>query len=242
MSVRELRRKRLQPVALLIVGIFLLAALFVPLAGCGSSESTTVAATSKEGGCHVGESALPLVPKAPAWWTEGPGPTLALACLHDPVVGDAMIVGYSSPESTGGHCAIAYNLGGEWSPGEKCAAPEIPWNWWCKEAGGGKAQGCVWGFVHNGDVTGVMGMLTAKVKEINVLVRGKPLKRGLMFAHVHGRLSRLTGAEEPFGVFAAFIHGCVQPREVKVEMLGSAGSRIGNALAYTGPASCPKRS
>jgi hypothetical protein len=233
---------RRRPVLLSVVGVVFLSALLVPLAGCGGSEGTPTAATSKEAGCQVGASALPLIPKAPAWWTEGPGPTLALACLDEPDVGEAVILGYSSPESTGGHCINAYNLSGEWSAGEKCAAPGVEWNWWCKGAQGKKAQGCVWGFVHNGDVTGVAGMLTAKVKEVHVLVRGKPLKRGVMVAHVHGRTSRLTGAEEPFGFFAAYIHGCVRPREVKVEMLGPAGSRIGTALGYSAPASCPKRS
>ena len=224
------------------VGIFLLGALLLSLGGCGNGESTTTAASSKEGGCRVGESALPLLPKAPAWWTEGPGPTLALACLNDPDIGKAMIVGYSSPESTGGHCVTAYNLTFGWSPGEKCAAPGVEWNWWCKGARGKKAQGCVWGFTHNGRFTGLAGMLTAKVKAVRVLVKGKTLKRGVMVAHVHGRTSRLTGAEEPFGYFAAFIGRCVTPREVKVEMLGPGGSRIGNALGYTGPAGCPKRS
>jgi hypothetical protein len=230
--------KCLRPVALLIVGIFSPAALLVSLAGCGSSESTTVAATSKEGGCHVGASALPLVPNAPAWWTEGRGPTLALACLHDPVVGDAVIVGYSSPEAAGGHCANAYNLSGEWSAGEKCAAAGVPrWNYWCKQA-----QGCVWEFAHNGDMTGFAGMLEGSVKKIEVLVRGKPLKHGILAAQVSGKTMRSIGGEVPFGFFGVFIHGCVEPQEVKVELFGSAGVPLGTAPGYTGPASCPKRS
>jgi hypothetical protein len=230
----EIRRRL---IVLPVVGMFLLAALLVPLAGCGSSESTP-AATSKETGCHVGASALPLIPKAPAWWTEGRGPTLALACLHDPVVGDAMIVGYSSPESGGGHCVTAYNLSKKWSPGEKCAAAGVPrWNYWCK-----KAQGCVWGFAHNGDITGLAGMLEGTVKKVKVLVRGKPLKHGVMVARVSGNTMRSIGGEVPFGFFAVYIHGCVQPQEVKVELFGPAGAPLGTAPGYTGPAGCPKRS
>lgn len=228
----------MRPIILPLVGIFLLAALLVPLAGCGSSGGTPAAATSEKAGCHVGASALPLVPKAPAWWTEGRGPTLALACLHDPVVGDAMIVGYSSPETQGGHCAIAYNLSGEWSPGEKCAAHGVnDWSYWCK-----KAQGCVWGFTHNGDVTGLAGMLEPTVKKIKVLVKGKPLAHGVMVARVSGTTMRSIGGEKPFGFFGAFIHGCVEPQEVKVELFGSAGTPLGTAPGYTGPAGCPKRS
>lgn len=222
----------------MIGGIFLLAALLAPLAGCGSSEGTTVAATSEESGCHVGASVLPLIPKAPAWWTEGRGPTLALSCLHDPVVGDAVLVGYSSPEQQGGHCVTAYNLSGEWSPGEKCAAHGVnDWSYWCKEA-----QGCVWGFAHNGDVTGLAGMLEPTVKKVKVLVRGKPLKHGVLVAQVSGKTMRSIGGEKPFGFFGVFIHGCLQPQEVKVELIGSAESSLGTATEYTGTAGCPKRS
>lgn len=231
-------RESLRPVVLPIAGTFLLAALLVSLAGCGSGDSTPAAAASQEAGCHVGSSALSLFPQAPAWWTEGKGPTLALACLHDPVVGDAVLVGYSSPESAGGHCVNAYNVSGNWSAGEKCAASGVNrWNYWCK-----KAQGCVWGFVHNGDVTGLAGMLEPTVKEVKVLVRGKRLKHGVMVAQVSGKTMRSIGGEKPFGFFAAFIHGCVQPREVKVELFGAAGSPLGTAPGYTGPAGCPKRS
>jgi hypothetical protein len=238
MSIRGRESEHLRLVALLIAGIFLFAAPLVSLAGCGSSDSTPAAASSQEAGCHVGQSALPLISKASPWWTEGKGPTLALACLHDPVVGDAMIVGYSSPETQGGHCVNAYNVSGEWSAGEKCAASGINrWNYWCK-----KAQGCVWGFVHNGDITGVAGMLEATVKEIKVLVRGKPLKHGVMVAQASGKTMRSIGGDKPFGFFGVFIHGCVTPQEVKVEMLGPGGSSLGTAPGYTGPAGCPKRS
>lgn len=72
-----------------------------------------------------------------------------------------------------------------WSPGEKCAAHGVSdWSYWCKEA-----QGCVWGFAHNGDV---------------------------------------------IGFFGVFIHGCVQPQEVKVKLFGSVGAPLGTAPGYTG--------
>jgi hypothetical protein len=206
-------------------------------AGCGSSGDDSATATSqKEAGCQVGKSVLPLIPQAPDWWKEGLGPTLALACLHDSVVGDAILVGYSSPESTGGRCVNAYNLTLAWSPGEKCAAPGVEWSHWCK------APGCVWAMAHDGDVTGLAGMLEPTVKKIKILVRGKPLKRGVMVAQVRGKTVREIGSQSPFGFFAAFIHGCVQPKEVKVELMGVEGSRLGYAPVYPSHENCPRPS
>jgi hypothetical protein len=227
-------RARLRPFILSVIGIVLSGALL--FVGCGRSEGSRASLKSEETGCQVGKSVLPLIPTAPAWWKEGTGPTLALACLRDHVVGDAVIVGYSSPESTGGRCVNAYNLTLGFSPGEKCASPGVEWSHWCK------APGCVWAFAHSGDVTGLTGMLEASVKKVNIQVRGKPLKHGVMVAQVRGKTMRSIGGERPFGFFAAFIHGCVQPRNVKVELMGAAESRLGDAPVYPGPESCPKHS
>lgn len=223
------RRFNLTVACIALLGLLL-------FAGCGSSGSDSATTTSQKAGCQVGKSVLPLIPQAPAWWKEGLGPTLALACLHDPVVGDGVIVGYASPEPGGGHCLNAYNLTFRWSPGEKCAAPGVEWSHWCK------AQGCVWGFAHTGDITGMMGMLEAPVKKVKIMVRGKPLKRGVMVTQVRGRTVRLIGGQKPFGFFAAFIHGCVQPHEVKVKLVGAAGTQLGYAPVYPKFESCPKPS
>lgn len=222
-----------------LIALASLATLVCLAVGCGGGGDGggSSSADAAQASCRVGKSALPLIPEVPPWWTEGPGPTLALACLHDPVVGKAAIVGYSSLAGTGAHCVNAYDLTGRWSAGEQCAGPGVRWNASCKGA-----QGCVTQLVHEGGSTSLAGVLTAKVKKIAILVRGKPLKRGVMVAHVHGRTSRLTGAEEPFGYFAAFVNECLLPREVKVELLGPAGSRLGTAPGYTGTAFCPKRS
>jgi hypothetical protein len=218
----------------LLVGLALVGLLL--FAGCESGGEGPATASSQQAGCQVGKSVLPLIPQAPAWWKEGIGPTLALACLHDPAVGDAVIVGFSSPETTGGRCVNAYNLSLAWSPGEKCAAPGVEWSHWCK------AQGCVWAVAHTEDVTGLMGMLEAPVKNVKIMVRGKPLKHGVMVAHVQGKTVREIGGQRPFGFFAAFIHGCVQPGEVKVKLVGAGGSELGSAPVYPKTESCPKPS
>lgn len=199
------------------------------LASCGQSDQASTTA-SKETGCHAGESILPLVPGAPDWWKEGPGPTLALACLHDRVAGEAAIVGYSSPETTGGHCMTAYSLRLHQSHGEQCAAPGVPWNWSCNGA-----QGCIHGFFHEGGLTELDGPLTAKVKEIRVLVNGRPLRQGVTVAHIRGKTIRLIGAEEPFGFFLVFIRGCLRPDQVKVDFLGADGSPFGRVRSWNGP-------
>lgn len=199
------------------------------LAGCGQSEQTSTIA-SKEVGCHAGESILPLVPGAPDGWKEGPGPTLALACLDDRVAGEAAIVGYSSTGVSGGRCVTAYSLPLRQSHGEQCVGPGEPANWSCDGA-----QGCVIGFFHEGGLTELDGVLSTKVKGIRVLAKGQPLREGVAVAHVRGKTVRLIGAEEPFGFFLVFIRGCLRPDQVKIELLGADGSPFGTARGWHAP-------
>jgi hypothetical protein len=213
-------RLRTAVAAILLLGL---------LAGCGQSEQISTTA-SKETGCHAGGSILPLVPEAPDWWKEGPGPTLALACLDDRVAGEAAIVGYSSPGSSGGRCVTAYSVSLHQSHGEQCAAPGAPGNWSCDGA-----QGCVIGFFHEGGLTELDGELSARVKGIRVLAKGQPLREGIAVAHVRGKTVRLIGAEEPFGFFLVFIDGCLHPKQVKIELLGADGSPFGKARGWSGP-------
>jgi hypothetical protein len=194
-------------------------------AGCGQSEQTSTTA-SKEVGCHAGESILPLVPGAPDWWKEGPGPTLALACLDDRVAGEAAIVGYSSPGVSGGRCVTAYSLRLRQSHGEQCIASGAPCD---------GAQGCVIGFFHEGGLTELDGALGAKVKGIRVLANGQPLREGVAVAHVRGETARLIRAEEPFGFFLVFIRGCLRPDQVKIDLVGADGSPFGRARGWHAP-------
>lgn len=223
------------------------------LAGCGSnspSASTSPTSGSEQPGkaeqeaakrpasCKVGESILGFAPEGPVVWSDGKGPTLALACLHDRATGDAVIVGYPSPEGkNAGYCVTSYREGPNRAPPGQCATPGTPWNWSCNGA-----QGCVDGFIHHDGITGLGGPLTQKVVGVRVLVRGKPLKEGVAVARVHGEILQLLDAEGPFGFFVAFIPRCVTPGQVKVELLDASGSRMGVAPGYHGPAFCPKSS
>jgi hypothetical protein len=224
----------------------LLLALLVPclLTGCGGGAASTsssehsgrarLEAAKQPAVCKVGQSILGFIPEAPAWWREGTGPTLALACLHDRVA-TAVMIGYASPEGeNAGVCVTSYREAFNQAPTEHCSIPQLPWNWSCHGA-----QGCINDFMYQKGVTGLDGPLTQKVAGVRVLVRGKPLKEGVAVAQVRGETLRLIDAEEPFGFFLAFIPGCVLPREVKVEFLDGTGSRIGNSRAEGAVVSCP---
>jgi|GEM_PF-6389566 len=95
---------------------------------------------------------------------------------------------------------------------------------------------------HQRNVTGLAGMLEPSVKKIKILIKGKPLEHGVMVAQVRGETVRLIGGQKPFGFFAAFIAGCVQPKEVRVELRGKAGARLGNAPVYSEHQRCRSQS
>jgi hypothetical protein len=229
--------------------VLLLAMLLVCLlAGCGGGGDASTAgpghpgkarreAAKQPATCKVGESILGFVPEAPAWWKEGTGPTLALACIHDRVA-TAVMLGYASPiRENAGVCVTGYREAFNEAPTEHCSIPEMAWTWSCHGL-----PGCVGDMMYHGGMTGLDGPLSQKVAAVRVLVRGKPLREGVAVAHVQGETLQLIDAEEPFGFFLAFVPGCVLPREVKVELLDDAGSRIGTARANSGGISCPKRS
>jgi len=178
----------------------------------------------------VGQSVLSLIPEAPQWWKEGPGPTLALDCVKDRFHGSAVIVAFASPE--GGSCVTVYNLRARLSHGEVCASEQGEWiEFFCKGR-----PGCVQGFVHEPGFTQLAGLVESKVKRIKVVVAGKSLKHGVALAQVEGVTAHQIHTDEPFGFFVVFVPGCVVPHQVKVELLDASGSRIGTAREFAGPA------
>lgn len=219
-----------------LIALALIATLVCLVVGCGGGGDSggSTAADSGQAGCPVGKSVLPLVPEAPDWWKEGPGPTLALACHRDQFHGSAVLVGFASPIE--GSCVTVYNLRARLSHGEICVLEEGGWTDHACEG----APGCVFGFVHEPGFTQLAGLADSDVKKLRVLVDGKPLKRGVVLAQVEGATVRLIHAVEPFDFFAVFVPGCVVPREVKVGLLDASGSRIGTAGEFSGPAGCPR--
>jgi len=218
-----------------LFAVALMATLVCFAIGCGGSGSgdSSTSADAGQASCPVGKSVLPLVPEAPAWWKEGPGPTLALACAKDRFHGNAVIVGFASPDE--GACVTVYNLRARVSHGEICVF-EDQGGWTDFYCEGG--PGCVVGFVHEPGFTQLAGPVEPDVKKIRVLVDNKPLKRGVALAQVESATVRRIHAVEPFGFFVAFVPGCVVPRDVKVELLDASGSQIGTAREFQGPAGC----
>jgi hypothetical protein len=183
--------------------------------------------------CKVGKSALSFVSEPASLWTDGPGPTLTLACLKGSSFGAAAIVGFAAPE--GPACVAAYDFQSQEASAELCE--QATWTIQCE------GHGCVQFFFQETGFTQLGGQLEAKVKKIKVLVDGKPLAKGVTVAHVEGRLARSIHSKEPFAYFIADAPGCVVPHEVKIELLGAGGSNLGQADEWDVPVpSCPRGS
>lgn len=211
-----------------------LAVACVLLAGCGGGGSTGSASTASEAAhsappspaaCKVGESALSFVSEPASVWTDGPGPTLTLACLEDRSFGGAAIIGFAS--YSGGACVASYDFRVQEPGGELCE--QSPWTTQCE------GHGCVQFFYQEGGITEFGGPVEAKVKKIEVLVDGKPLGKEVMVARVEGKLAHAIRTKEPFVYFVVHLHGCVNPQEVKIELLGVGGANLGEADEWDVP-------
>jgi hypothetical protein len=166
-------------------------------------------------------------------WTDGPGPTLTLACLKDSSFGAAAVVGFAAPPG-GLACVAAYDFRPQEASAELCE--QATWTVQCE------GHGCVQFFYQEAGFTQLGGQLEAKVKKIKVLVDGKPLTKGVTVAHVEGRLARSIHSKEPFAYFIADVPGCVVPHQVKIELLGASGSSLGEADEWDVPVPpCPHR-
>lgn len=210
-------------------GVAALAVVCVLLAGCGGGSDTgSTTGTANEAAssappsptaCKVGKSALSFVSEPPSLWTDGPGPTLTLACLRDRSFGGAAIVGFAS--QGGGACVASYDFRAREAGGELCE--QSPWTVQCE------GRGCVQFFYQEDGITEFGGPVEAKAKKIKVLVDGKPLRKEVMVARVEGKLAHAIRTKEPFVYFVVHLHGCVNPSEVKIELFGAGGVGLGEA-------------
>lgn len=204
----------------------LLAIAIVLFAGCGGGGETGTQASgsaraANPATCRAGRSILPLVPEAPGFWTDGPGPTLALACLDDRF-GSGAIVGFASPD--GPSCVAAYDFQSREESGQLCMEPGVSWMLQCEGD-----LGCVHSYFYEGKSTHISGRLDPRVRSIKVLVDGKPVRAGVMVGQIEGKVARSIQAERPIGFFAIYIPGCVSPPEVKIALFGANGSSLGLA-------------
>lgn len=210
-------------------------ALFAGCGGGGGGESTASTTSTKPvadaGACKVGESALPFLAEVPGAWEAGSGP-IALACSRARSFGPAALVGAPVPGVES--CVAVYDSRIGEPRGELCE--EGNWTDNCEGT-----LGCVSYFLQEAGFTQFGGSVDEKVKEVRVLVDGKPLGRGVMVARVEGKSARSIGAEESFVFFSAFVRGCASPREVKVELLGAGGAHLGTAQGWDVPVEpCPR--
>lgn len=223
-------------------GVVVLAIAAILITGCGggggsntgsaSTASQAPSAPPSPSACKVGKSALSFVSEPPSVWTDGPGPTLTLACLKDSPFGAAAIVGFAAPPE-GLACVAAYDFRPQEASAELCE--QATWTIQCE------GHGCVQFFYQEKGFTQLGGQLEAKVKKIKVLVDGKPLSKGIVVAHVEGGLARSIHSREPFAYFVADVPGCVVPHQVKIELLGAGGSDLGEADEWDVPVPpCPR--
>lgn len=224
-------------------GIALVATAAFLLAGCGSggggntgSSSTASHVTHSPppspAACKVGKSALSFVSEPASLWTDGPGPTLTLACLQDRSFGGAAIVGFAS--QGGGACVASYDFRPQEAGGELCE--QKPWTVQCE------GHGCVQFFYQEQGITEFGGPVEAKAKKITVLLDGKPLGKEVMVARVEGKLAHAIRSEEPFAYFVVHLHGCVNSNEVKIKLQGAGGTDLGEADPWDVPVPpCPGR-
>lgn len=221
----------------------MLAIAAVLLAGCGdggggntgsasTASQTTHSVPPSPAACKVGKSALSFVSDPASLWTDGPGPTLTLACLEDRSFGGAAIVGFA--QQGGGACVASYDFRPQEAGGELCE--QKPWTVQCD------GRGCVQFFYQEHGITEFGGPVEAKAKKIKVLVDGKPLGNEVMVARVEGKFAQAIRTKEPFVYFVVHLHGCVDPREVKIELSGAGGTDLGEADEWDVPVPpCPGR-
>jgi hypothetical protein len=211
----------------------LLATAALLLGGCGSGsggddDSAEPKARSsrppRPAACRVGESALPAIPDPPEWWLDKPGGPVALACPGKGASGGAAIVGFGLADQA---CVTAYDFRAREAFDELCEEPKSSWTIQCEGN-----LGCTHAFLHEAGLTRIDGPLDERVKRIRVLVAGKPLEQGVVVAQVEEKLGRAIQAAERFAFFAIVIPECVEPRQVRIELFGAGGDRIGTAEGW----------
>jgi hypothetical protein len=212
----------------------LLLVLCAGAAGCGGSsgEGATAVKTPPPAPCEIGKSISSHLTAAPAAWTSGPRPAIALTCSADRVDSGAAIAGYPIPG--GGSCVSAYSSRLEEAFGELCETSGTGWTAQCER------RGCVHYFRHEQSSTVVAGPVAGGISGAWVSIDGKQVVEGVIFTAVHGKRLAAIGAKEPFGYFAAYIPRCVEPEEVKIHMATGGSKQIGLADEWdVAEAKCP---
>lgn len=205
--------------------LFVAAAACAAIAGCGGSSGgdSTVAKAHEHSlpPCRIGRPIAPHVPDAPAAWTSGPHPAVAVSCSYDKVDPGAAVAGYPIPG--GGSCVSAYSLSLGEAFGELCEPTGTGWTSQCER------QGCVHYFGHEPGSTVLAGPVPARVNGVWVELHGKQLLEGVMLGRVYGKRQGAIGAKEPFGYFGVYIPRCLESNEVKVHLVSGKGKQLGLA-------------
>jgi hypothetical protein len=233
MIKREARRGRSRLVNALAAAVALLV-LALLLSSCGSSSDeggSNAAATTAKKGCAVGQAPTLHVTRVPKWVQErGEGTSaVVFGCFKDPNGGQVEMVGFGNWQNS--HCLSVEDVRLGEPHGEICTHEKEKDTWRCKGA-----PGCVSAYLLiPGEMTEISGPVEPWVKQVKVLVNGKPVNGTVNLSHVSGALGKRIQVEQPAAFYAAFIRGCVKPKQVKVLMYGANGKRIGVARGWDAP-------
>jgi hypothetical protein len=222
MSLRDRRWRRKAALQLLFLAAVAAGAGVVGCGGSGGDDVTAAKARPHPPPpCRIGREITPHVPDAPASWTSGPRPAIALSCSYDKVDPGAAVAGYPIPG--GGSCVSAYSSSFGDAFDELCEPSATGWTSQCERLG------CVHYFSHRPGSTVLAGPATEKVNGVWVELHGKPVIEGVMLASVYGRRQREIGAREPFSYFGAYIPRCLESNELKVHLVSATGKQLGLA-------------
>lgn len=202
---------------------------------CGSSGdeggSNAAATTTAQKGCAVGQAPTLRVTRVPKWVQERGEGTAAVVfgCFKDPKGGQVEFVGFGNWQNS--HCLSVEDVRLGEPHGEICTHEKEKDTWRCKGA-----PGCVSAYLLiPGEMTELSGPVEPWVKQVKVLVNGKPANGTVSLGHVSGALGKRIQVEQPVAFYAAFIRGCVKPKQVKVLLFDGNGKQVGVARGWDAP-------
>lgn len=231
------RRDRSRVVGLVLLALLAVATLGFAGCGGGDDEAEKSRTTAEVRGCQVGEPPVLMHRRLPPWVEkEGLGsPPLTLGCFGAPFHGASAFVGFANVGPS--VCVTVDGMRQKESHGEVCTGTDETILERCEGS-----IGCIKGYIYQpeANLTEFSGPLDARVKNIEITVDGKPVSADVGIAHISGSIERRISASEPFGFFAVYLRGCVEPKTVKVNLLAANMSHLGMAKRWDFPVGCPK--
>lgn len=199
--------------ALLMLGAIFAALTVIGSEADGRARPQHVVQVDHElGSCKVGDRASLRAPRA----SSRRSAVWVLACGKSHSQGEFQIVGYAAGE---GVCVSIDSLRWMDTHGGLCKPASVPWLELCPRS----AYGCVISASAPHGFTELTGVLGGSVRGVRVRPVRKVSTDDVAVAQVHDGLLTRLHQSEPFGYFVAFIRGCVDPANVRIEVFDGTG-------------------